>query len=176
MVTQEASSRWLLGSLALNLFFIGIAIAVAVRASPPSYWDGDVFVRVEWLASTLPPADADILRGQINANRSAIADTQTAYYKARDHIHEVLWQEPFDVELLRAAMTKTWIAQQAFDQVIQNIFANVAAKISPVGREALANWPPERQALGRQLVTNSTLIQIAIWRALQLIGMHRVQI
>ena len=147
-VTQEASSRWLLGSLALNLFFVGVAIAVAVRAPAPSFWDGDVFVRVEWLAATLPPADADILRGQINANRSVIADTQTAYYKARDHIHEPLWQEPFDVEALRAAMTKTWLAQQAFDQVIQNIFANVAAKISPAGRRALANWPPERKPTG----------------------------
>ena len=148
MVTEEASSRWLLGSLALNLFFIGIAIAVAVRAPPPSYWNGDVFIRVEWLAATLPPADADILRGQINANRSVIADTQTAYHKAQDHIHEVLWQEPFDVESLRATMTKTWIAQQAFDQVTQNIFANVAAKISPVGRQALANWPPEGKPSG----------------------------
>lgn len=75
---ERGSSRWLLlSSLALNLFFVGVAIAMAVRAPAPSYWDRNVFVRVERLAATLPPADADILRGQINANRAAIADTQT---------------------------------------------------------------------------------------------------
>ena len=95
---ERGSSRWLLlGSLALNLFFVGVAIAMAVRAPAPSYWDRNVFVRVERLAATLPPADGDVLRGQINANRAAIEGTQTEYHEAQDHIHEVLRQEPFDV-------------------------------------------------------------------------------
>ena len=61
----RGSPRWLLlGSLALNLFFIGIALALAVRAPAAApTWDRDVFVRVERLAATLPPADADLLRG-----------------------------------------------------------------------------------------------------------------
>ena len=143
---ERGSSRWLLlGSLALNLFFVGVAIAMAVRAPAPSYWDRNVFVRVERLAATLPPADADILRGQINANRAAIEDTQTAYHKAQDYIHEVLRQEPFDVEAMRAAMAKTRTARQAFDQTIQDVFAGIAATISPEGRQALANWPPGRK-------------------------------
>ena len=72
------SPRWLLlSSLALNLFFVGVAIAMAIRAPAPSYWDPNMFVRVERLAATLPPADADILRGQINARHAAIADAQT---------------------------------------------------------------------------------------------------
>ena len=142
------SSRWLLlGSLALNLFFIGVAIAMAVRAPAPSYWDRNVFVRVERLAATLPPADADILRGQIAANRAAIADAQISYHAAQDHIHEVLRQEPFDVEAMRAAMAKTRTARQAFDQTIQRVFAGIAAAISPAGRQALANWPPGRKAV-----------------------------
>jgi len=144
---ERGSSRWLLlGSLALNLFFVGVAIAMAVRAPAPSYWDRNVFVRVERLAATLPPADADILRGAINANRSTIADTQIAYHKAQDSIHEVLRQEPFDVEAMRAAMAKTRSARQAFDQSIQGVFAVIATKISPAGRQALADWPPGRKA------------------------------
>ena len=52
----RGSSRWLLlGSLALNLFFVGIAVAMAIRAPAPSYWDRNVFVRVERLAAPLPP-------------------------------------------------------------------------------------------------------------------------
>ena len=42
----------------------------------PADWDRNVFVRVEHIADTLPPADADFLRGQINANRAAIVDAQ----------------------------------------------------------------------------------------------------
>jgi len=146
---ERGSSRWLLlGSLALNLFFVGVAIAMAVRAPAPSYWDRNVFVRVERLAATLPPADADILRGEINANRSAITDNQLAYHKAQDSIHEVLRQEPFDPESMRAAMAKTRAARQTFDQSIQGVFAVIAAKISPAGRQALANWPPGRKAAG----------------------------
>ncbi|HET7191784.1 MAG TPA: periplasmic heavy metal sensor [Pseudolabrys sp.] len=140
------SSRWLLlGSLALNLFFVGVAIAMAVRAPAPSYWDRNVFVRVERLAATLPPADADILRGEINANRAAIDTAQTAYHTAQDHIHEVLRQEPFDVGAMRSAMAGTRSARQNFDQTIQGVFAVIASKISPAGRQALANWPPGRK-------------------------------
>lgn len=146
-VPARASSRWLLlGSLALNLFFVGVAVAMAIRAPAPSYWDRNVFVRVERLAATLPPADADILRGQINANRAAIMDTQMSYHVAQDQIHQVLRQEPFDPEVLRGAMATTRAARQAFDQTIQGVFAGIAGSISPAGRMALANWPPGRKA------------------------------
>ena len=139
-------SRWLLlGSLALNLFFVGVAMAMAVRAPVPSHWDPNVFVRVERLAATLPPADADILRGQINETHGAIDDAQTKYHSAREHIHDVLRQEPFDVEAMRAATAQTRATRLAFDQTVQGVFANIAAKISPAGRQALANWPPGRR-------------------------------
>ena len=144
---ERGSPRWLLlGSLALNLFFVGVAIAMAIRAPAPSYWDRNVFVRVERLAATLPPADADTLRSRISANRPAIEETQNSYHTAQDSIHEVLRREPFDVEAMRAAMAKTRMARQAFDQTIQGVFAGIAASISPAGRQALANWPPGRKA------------------------------
>ena len=136
---SAGSSRWLLlGSLALNLFFVGVAIAMAVRAPAPSYWDRNVFVRVERFAATLPPADGDVLRGQINANRAAIEGTQTEYHSARDHIHEVLRQEPFDVEAMRAAMAKTRSARHAFDQTIQGVFAVSRRQFRP---QAGWLWP-----------------------------------
>jgi len=143
---ERVSSRWLLlGSLALNLFFVGVAIAMVVRAPAPSYWDRNVFVRVERLAATLPPTDAGILRDEINANRAAIESAQTAYHTAQDHIHDVLRQEPFDAEAMRAAMAKTRAARLTSDQTVQGVFAVIASKISPAGRQALANWPPGRK-------------------------------
>ena len=142
----RGSSRWLLlGSLALNLFFVGVALAMAIRAPAPPAWDRNVFVRVEHIADTLPPADADQLRGQINANRQLIDDTQRQYHSAQNQIHETLRHEPFDVEAMRAAMAKTRAARQAFDQVIQGVFAFSASQMSPAGRSALADWPPSRK-------------------------------
>jgi len=146
---ERPSSRWLLlGSLALNLFFVGIAIAMLVRSPAPSYWDRNVFVRVERLAATLPPADADILRGEIQSNRAVIESAQSAYHTAQDSIHDVMRQEPFNAEAMRAAMAKTRAARLTSDQTIQGIFATIAAKISPAGRQALANWPPGRKPAG----------------------------
>lgn len=144
----RGSSRWLLlGSLALNLFFIGVAVAMAVRApAPPPTYDRNVFVRVERLAATLPPADADLLRGQIQANRETIEDAQTKYRTAQDVIRQTLRREPFDAAAMRAAMTQTRAARQNFDQVIQGVFAGSAAQMSSAGRHALADWPPRRNS------------------------------
>ena len=147
---SRGSSRWLLlGSLALNLFFVGVALAIAVRAPATPAWDRNVFVRVEHIADTLPAADADLLRGQINANRQLIEDSQTQYRAAQDQIRATLRREPFDLEAMRAAMAKTRAARQNFDQVIQGVFAFSASQMSPAGRSALADWPP-----GQKITSN----------------------
>lgn len=147
----RGSSRWLLlGSLALNLFFVGVAVAMAIRAPAPPAWDRNVFVRVEHIADTLPPADADLLRGQIDANRQLIDEAQTKYHAAQDAIHEALRHEPFDINAMHAAMAQTRAARQAFDQVIQGVFAYSAAQMSPAGRQALADWPPGRKSTSQR--------------------------
>jgi len=140
--------RWLLlGSLALNLFFVGIALAMAVRGPPPPpSWDRNVFVRVERLAATLPPADAARLRGEIDANRQALEAAQTQFHTAQDGIRQALRQEPFDLDAMRAAMTKSRAARQNFDQILQGIFADAASKMSQAGRQAMADWPPSRKS------------------------------
>jgi hypothetical protein len=46
---------------------------------------------------------------------------------------------------MRTAMAKTRTARLASDQTIQGVFAVIASKISPAGRQALANWPPGRK-------------------------------
>ena len=146
----RGSSRWLLlGSLALNLFFIGIAISLAVRPAPapaPTSWDPDVFVRMERIAATLPSTDAGILRAQINVDHSALASAQSAWHDDRQAIRDVLKQEPFDQDALRAAMTRTRADRQAYDQILQNLFAQAASKMSRDGRLALANWPLNRKS------------------------------
>jgi uncharacterized membrane protein len=147
----RGSSRWLLlGSLALNLFFVGIGVAMAVRAPAPQRWNPDVFVRMERVADTLPAADADLLRGAISAQRAPLAAAQTAYHRARNGIRESLRQEPFNPAAMREVLARTRAARQTQDEILQNLFADAAAKMSPAGRLALANWPPHRKSAGTE--------------------------
>jgi uncharacterized membrane protein len=140
--SSRGNSRWLLlGSLALNLFFVGIALAMAIRApAPPPRWDPNVFVRAERLASALPQADADLLRSAMQTHHDAIDAAQNKYHAARDRIHDTLRQDPFRIESLRAAMADTRAARQAYDQVIQGVFADIAPAMSSAGRHTVADW------------------------------------
>ena len=144
--TRGGARRLLLGSLALNLFFVGVAVAMAVRGPAASWWNPDVFVRVDRLAATLPPADGAIVRSDIQANHDAIQTAQADYRAAQDATRATLRREPFDVEAMRAAMAKTRGARQHYDQVIHGVFLNAAAQMSQAGRNALADWPPGRKS------------------------------
>jgi hypothetical protein len=61
----------------------------------------------------------------------------------------MLRQEPFAVDDLRTAMAKTRAARQNFDQILQGIFADTATRMSPAGRQALADWPPGRNSASK---------------------------
>jgi uncharacterized membrane protein len=149
-MTRRGGARWLLlGSLALNLFFVGIAVAMAVRPHEPPRWDRNVLVRAERIASSLPAADAEILRGQIKINQGAIEGAQAKYRGAQEAIRGMLRQEPFDVTAVQDAMSKARTARQNFDQIIQGVFASSAAQMSATGRHALADWPPRRKTPGK---------------------------
>lgn len=147
----RGSSRWLLlGSLALNLFFAGAAIALFIREPAAPAWDRNVLVRIEHLADTLPPADANLLRGRITTNRAAIEAAQSNYRASQSKIRDTLRVEPFDTAAMQAAMTETRAARQNFDQVLQGVFGGAAAQMSSAGRHALADWPPGRKSAGAQ--------------------------
>jgi len=143
----RGSGRWLLlGSLALNLFFVGIAVAMAIRAPTPSAWDRDVFVRADRIAATLPQADAAVLHRQIASAHDAIETAQRDYRTSQDAIRGTLRQDPFAAAAMRDAMAKTRAARQNFDQIIQGAFATAAAEMTQAGRHALADWPPGRKS------------------------------
>jgi uncharacterized membrane protein len=145
--TVRGSSRWpLLVSLAFNLFFVGVAVAMAIRTPAPSAWDRNVFVRVERMAATLPPADADLVHDQMKVHHDTIADAQDNYFAAREGIRATLRRDPFNADDMRTAMAQTRAARQAYDQVIQGVFADIAEKMSPAGRHALADWRASRKS------------------------------
>ncbi|MGB7259959.1 MAG: periplasmic heavy metal sensor [Pseudolabrys sp.] len=144
IIVTQPIYRWLtLTSLGLNLLFAGIAIAIVIRI-PTTPADYDVFVHFERLSNTLPPADARLLRGQINASREAIKTAQMQYHAMQDQIRKTLRRDPFDLAAARAGMANIRVARENFDQVIQNAVAITAPQMSPAGRRALADWPPVR--------------------------------
>ena len=140
----SAKPRWLLlGSLALNLFFIGVAVALMIRAAQPAPpIDRSAAARVERLAATLPKPDADKLRVQYAAQRDAVETAQRAYRSRQETMRQALRAEPFSADAMRAAMADTRAARQGFDLVLQGIIATAAAEMSADGRHKLAEWPP----------------------------------
>jgi uncharacterized membrane protein len=134
-----APRNLLLGSLALNLFFIGVTAALLIRGPAPV--DRSVAARIDRLALTLPPADGDKLRSNFRAERTAIDNSRASYDRTRDEIRAVLRHEPFDVGAMKEAMARTRAARQEFDQLLQDVIAKAAAEMSPAGREKLAEWP-----------------------------------
>jgi len=145
---DRGSRLLLLASLALNLFFIGVTGAlvtrhyIADRSASTAPFDRSVAARVERLAATLPAADAEILRAEYRANAATVDAARAAYHQAQDDVRGVLRKDPFAPEAMRAAMSTTRSARQGFDQLLQDMIASAAAKMSTAGRNKLADWPP----------------------------------
>jgi uncharacterized membrane protein len=137
--SSTTSRALLFGSLALNLFFAGCAVALLVHqpsAPPPR----NVATRIEELAKSLPPADGAKLRGAYSRDHTGVNVARADYEKARDGIRAVLRREPFDAAAMADAMSKTRAARQQFDQALQGMIAKAAGEMSPEGRQAMANW------------------------------------
>ena len=149
--SEGARLRWLLlGSLALNLFFVGAAGAVAFRYSSPvplatvSHIDHSLAGRLDRVASSLPPEDADLLRAQLRIEAVKVAAAQADLRLSQETVRNSLRAAPFDADAMRAAMAENRVARQNFDQVLHDTIAAAAAKMSDVGRAELAEWPAER--------------------------------
>jgi uncharacterized membrane protein len=143
--------RWLLlGSLALNLFFAGAAGAVAFRYSSPvplatiSRIDHSLVGRLDRIAASLPPADGELLRVQLREDAEKLAAAQADLRLSQDEVRKSLRAEPFDSDAMHAAMSENRTAHENYDQVLHDMVATAATKMSIVGRTKLADWPAER--------------------------------
>jgi len=153
MTMPDRSSRWLLiGSLALNLFFIGTIVALAARTyvmpSQPAAAERPrtAAARIDRLAAPLPAADAEKLRVAFRARAAAAEGARDALNKAYERAQTVLRTEPFDPASLRAALADARAVRPAYDQVMQEILLTGATAMSPEGRNKLADWPAARPA------------------------------
>lgn len=144
--STSAGPRWLLlGSLALNLFFIGLAGSMAVRHfSPPAASERRDADRIEQIAATLPAADAEKLRSQFAANRATVEAARDNINRKRDGIRATLRVEPFKVEDMRKAMAETRAAHETFFQTMGTVVASAAEQMSSEGRNKLADFRAPR--------------------------------
>jgi uncharacterized membrane protein len=152
---EDRASRYLLvGSLALNLFFIAGAGALAMRhilaPSQPSQVERvrTAASRIERLAAPLPAADAEKLRG-VFRERAAVAEAaRDALNGAFENVQAALRAEPFDAAKLGAAFAAARAARPAYEMQMQEIIAAAAQAMSHDGRSKLAEWPPARPNSG----------------------------
>ena len=148
---QDRSSRWLLiGSLALNLFFIGTIGSLAVRhyvmSAQPAATERPrtAAARIERLAAPLPPADAEKLRATFRPRAAESEEARAALNRAFERIQAALRKEPFDPAQLRAALAEVRTTRTAYELVMQEIYLAAAGAMSPEGRAKLADWPAPR--------------------------------
>ena len=151
MAMPDRSSRWLLiGSLALNLFFIGTIGALALRhylaPAQPAATERPrtAAARIERLAAPLPPADAEKLRAAFRARETSAEGGREALNRAFERIQATLRAEPFDPAQLRASFADARVARPVYEQAMQEIITAAAAGMSPEGRGKLADWPSSR--------------------------------
>lgn len=147
----RSSRRWLVFfSLALNLFFVGVTGALAIRhytAPPPPQpapIDRSVSGRIDRIAATLPTEDAALLRAEFRERAGTVEALRAGYRHWQDEVRGMLRAVPFNVDATRAAMAETRAARQAFDQSLQDLIASAATKMSVAGRNKLADWPGSR--------------------------------
>jgi uncharacterized membrane protein len=156
LTMTDRSSRWLLiGSLALNLFFIGTIAALAVRHTfapvqqAASERPRTAAARIERLAAPLPAADAEKLRAAFRARAAATESARENLNRAFERMQTVLRAQPFDEAQLRAAMAQVRAARPLYEQAMQDILVAAASEMSPAGRAKLADWPPRPAANAR---------------------------
>jgi len=143
---DRISRRIVLWSLGLNLFFIGLVAALVLRlyvappAPPPI--DRSANGRIERIASILPAADAEVIRAEYRAKAAPVDAARDEFERAVDTIRKTFRAEPYDIGATRSAMAETRAARQKFDVLLHDIIASAVSKMSPAGRQKLADWSP----------------------------------
>ena len=59
-------------------------------------------------------------------------------------------QEPFKIDAMNAAMAQTRAARQTYDQELAVAVSEAVVKMSPEGRQTLADWRGSRRSRDKQ--------------------------
>lgn len=148
----SAPRRLLVASLALNLFFAGVALAVVMRAPhkpvsfpSPNVEDRSPRVRIDRLAATLPMTDARLLLTRFGAANGTLVEAEAASRAAQDRAREAFLAMPFDPAAARAALSGLRDARRDVWSIVHDVIIDAAGQMSPDGRARIAAWVPPVQ-------------------------------
>jgi len=141
----------LLGSLALNLVFAGAAGAMALQKAtklPPLQpivgMDRGVEQRFDRIAASLPADDGRIILAEFHAHAIPLMAAETQLRLAQQSVRDSLRAQPFDANAVRTAMAEDSQSRDRFFELVHETVASATAKMSPAGRQALADWRKRR--------------------------------
>lgn len=141
----QGRSRWytivLVGSLALNLLFIG-GLAKAAwhhRHGGPGGPGMMGFVR------DLPPDRRQLIGGELKAAREAIEPMRQTMRDRWSETNKVLVEEPFDKAKFKAAMDKVTEADSQIKNAFSSALSETVAKLTPDERRAFQAWREKRK-------------------------------
>ncbi len=136
----------LVASLALNLFFVGAAVSIAIQQSRVPVADAPLdrspAARIDRLAATLPGPDAKLVYAQFQAAEPAIEAGRLASRAAQEKVRRILKTEPFDIGAADDALSSLRDARRAVWLTLHAALVRAAADMSPEGRARLADWVP----------------------------------
>lgn len=147
---ERRSRRFMLFSVALNLFLIGVGATMLARSyfAPPAITtvtiDRSASARIERIAATLPPADAAIMRAAYRDNAATMDAARAEVDAGVARIKASFRAEPYDVEATRKATADTRAKFMRFLALVHDAIAQAAAKMSPEGRARLAEYSSAR--------------------------------
>jgi hypothetical protein len=102
--------------------------------------DRSASARIERIAMTLPISDAEIMRAEFQANAATLDSARSNFDEKIDRIRETFRAEPYNIETTRSAMAEARSARQRFEELLQDVVASSAAKMSASGRAKLAQY------------------------------------
>jgi uncharacterized membrane protein len=147
---RRRAKRFTLISVALNLFFIAIAATWLARsyfAPPPVVTvtiDRSAGARIERIAQTLPPADAEIMRAAYRDNAASLDASRAEVDRAVAEIKQSFRADPYNIETTRRAMMDARVKHQRFIELLHEEIAAAAARMSFAGRAKLAEYSSAR--------------------------------
>jgi uncharacterized membrane protein len=135
----------LVGSLALNLIFIGLVSTAMWRYRTPPHWAGAVTPNLLGYASTLPAERRKDLWNRTAEQRQLIRPFRRELRAAREEVMAALATEPFDRERFAAAQERLLAADQRARAAVQALYAEIAVGLTSAERQAFPSWREHRR-------------------------------
>ncbi|KAB2910666.1 MAG: periplasmic heavy metal sensor [Hyphomicrobiaceae bacterium] len=161
-MTQTASEaprrapRWMLVlltvSLALNFIIVGLVAGAVWRFRSPPPWASGVTPNLLGYASTLSSERRKELWRGTEEERTRLRPFRREVRAAREDTMRALAEEPFDKQRFLAAQARQADAENRARAAVQDLYAEIAARLTVEERRAFRRWRDHRRPPGHNLL------------------------